>query len=332
MRWVAIIVLVLGVASATARAESAMDATTRAYNISMAAERRATDLAVQRNTLAQRYEDELRVNADLKNQRPSWRRDRELRDALSEANETAKKLAAVTSDLAKAQTNLANARRALVTAIDTELAGNPPAARRAQLDRARAQVLPQAHRAAHRIVLPDMQVDPLADPEELDQQAAAFRESEAELQKQIGGLEAQGKELDRVAMLRKQHDRSNDMNSREDNNPHRNAPSSTGRGTGGAFDSTPTAPSPETGGGAGHDGGNPPPASISSFEADATIVLADVVDTSTLDGLNRAQRTGDPAQRAVAARKTRDAVAAKLDQLRAKRKQIEELAKRARKR
>jgi hypothetical protein len=321
VRRVAIIALFLAVAS-TASADSAMDSTTRAWNVSVAAERHAVDLSGQRNGLAQRYQDELRSIDGLKNQRPSWRRDRELRDQLSEANETATKLAATTTDLAKAQTDLATARRALVTAIDAELATNPAAPRRVQLGKARAQVVPQTRRAAQRIVLPDMQIDPLADPEELDQQAAAFRESEVELQKQIVGLEAQGKELDNVAQLRKAHDRTTELDHREDNNSHRNTTQPSGGHTLGLTDANPAPP---------EAGGAPPPGDR-SFEMDATIILADVVDPSTLDGLNRAQRSGDPAQRAIAARKTRDAVAAKLDQLRAKRKQIEELAKQARRR
>jgi hypothetical protein len=323
-RW--LFVLVLSVASmATAWAQSSpiVETTTRAYNASAAAERRVGDLANQRTALAQRYEDELRSIDRLKNQRASWRRDRELRDQLSEANETAKTLATVTSDLAAAQAELATARRVLLAAIDTELALAPAAPRKAQLDRARAQITP-ARRTAHRIVLPDLQIDPLADPEELDQQAAALRASEAELTRQIIGLDTQAKELERVAMLRKQHDRTNEMDRREDNTSHRNATTANRGGEAAASDgNSPQAPAPDTRPG---ESGAPPP----SFEAEASVVLAEVVDTSTLDSLQRSQRSADPAQRADIARRVRDAVTAKRDQLRTKRAQIESRAKQLR--
>jgi hypothetical protein len=67
------------------------------------------------------------------------------------------------------------------------------------------------------------------------------------------------------------------------------------------------------------------------FESDATVVLAEVVDPSTIDSLHRASRSGDPAQRALAAKKARDAVAARLEQLRQKRAQIEARARQLRK-
>ena len=312
-----LVLLVASMATGWAQSSPVVETTTRAYNASSAAERRVADLAAQRTALAQRYEDELRSIDRLKNQRASWRRDRELRDQLSEANETAKQLAIVTGDLAASQSQLAGSRRVLLAAIDAELATNPAAPRKLQLDSARAQITP-TRRAAHRIVLPDLQIDPLADPEELDQQAAALRASEAELAKQIAGLDTQAKELERVAMLRKQHDRTNEMDRREDNNARRNTTSGTSRSLEGAAADTGPAPTA---------GGAPPPA---QFEMEATIVLAEVVDTSTLDTLDRAQRSGDPAVRADAAKRARDAVAAKLDLLRIKRAQIEQRAKQLR--
>jgi len=314
-RW--LLVLVLSVASAPAWGQSA-DTTTRAYNASAAAARQVTQLSAQRNSLAQRWQDELRAVDRLKSSR-SWNRDRELRAKLSDANELGKQLETAEADLRRAVVQLAAARRALISAIDAELAASPVAPRRAQLDKARAEVVPQTRRA-HRIVLPDMQIDPLADPEELDQQATALRESEAELQKQIIGLETQGQELERIDILRKQHDRTKEMDQRDDNSSRRTAPVGTGRGGAEALgDNNPAPDAIPTSGG-------PAP----SFEADVSIALEKVVDPSTLDTLNRAERTGDPGKRAAAAKQTRNAVAAKLDQLRAKRKQVEDRAKQLR--
>jgi hypothetical protein len=55
-----------------------------------------------------------------------------------------------------------------------------------------------------------------------------------------------------------------------------------------------------------------------------------VIDRSPIDGLVRASRSGDPKQRAVAAKLARDAVAKRLDQLKKKRAMIEARAKQLR--
>ena len=57
-------------------------------------------------------------------------------------------------------------------------------------------------------------------------------------------------------------------------------------------------------------------------------VLADVIDASTINNFTAAQLSGDPAQRALAARKAHDAVAVRLEQVRRKRLEIEARAKR----
>jgi cell division protein FtsB len=55
-----------------------------------------------------------------------------------------------------------------------------------------------------------------------------------------------------------------------------------------------------------------------------------VIDRSTIDGLVRASRSGDPKQRAEAAKQARDAVAKRLEQLKKKRAMIEARAKQLR--
>ena len=175
--------------------------------------------------------------------------------------------------------------------------------------------------------MPDTKIDPLADPEELDQQATALRETEAELARQVVGLEVQAKELDRIAAVRRQHDRAAEIARREDDTPRRGTTAGSTRTQGGAAieDVTPPAAgSPDYSSTAGRD-------ATGSFESDATVVLAEVVDPSTIDSLHRAQRSGDPGQRALAAKKARDAVAARLEQLRHKRAQIEARARQLRK-
>jgi hypothetical protein len=66
------------------------------------------------------------------------------------------------------------------------------------------------------------------------------------------------------------------------------------------------------------------------FESDVRIVLFEVVDPAILDGIAKAQGTGDPGKRADAVRRARDAVSQKLEQLRRKRVEIQKLAKQRR--
>ncbi|MBA3394443.1 MAG: hypothetical protein H0T89_17490 [Deltaproteobacteria bacterium] len=322
------IVLVLTVASATAWAQPGSPAavTVKAQEVATASERRVLALNAQRNELHARWEGELRAIDRLKQQRKSWRQERELKDRLSQANETATALARVTRELATAQTQLAGARRVLVGAIDSELAGGASGARAEQLARLKSQLVPQVKRPVRRIVLPNLDVDPNADPEDLDQQASALRDAEAELQRQIAGLEKQSKDLERVVELRKSHDRAIVLDRRDDSQPSRNPQQASGGRGFGAGEASPQDDAGSTTG-TGGGGSEPPP----SFEAEASIVLSEVVDPSTIDSLSRAQRSGDPGQRLKAAAKTRDAVKAKLELLRQKRALVEQRAKQLRK-
>ncbi len=327
-RWFLTLALLVASATGSAMAQSA-PVTAKAAAEATALEGRTAQLSAQRAALAKTYGEQLEVIDRLKKQRASWRRDRELRESLAAANETATKLGAATNELAKANTALAQSRRALIATIDAELATKPAAPRAGELALMRSRLSPQvADRKLHRIVLPDLEVDPLADPEELEQQAAALRDSEAELSRQVVGLEKQATELDEVAKLRKAHDRASDLAKRDDDQPQRTAQQGGSRGTfGGAGDAS---PAPETAGGTtggdkGNSGGGP--SGLTGFESDASVVLSGVVDSATIDTLTRAQRSGDPAIRAAAAKKTRDAVAGRLEQLRKKRAEIEALVK-----
>lgn len=323
------LVLVLLVASATGWAEPVPPATvtTRAHAGTRALEARLARVTSQRAELARRYAGQLEAIDRLKRQRTSWRQQRELRESLASANDTAARLTAATSELAAATKALAAARRALIAAIDAELGATPEGARARELGALRARHAPavQGRRVA-RIVLPELEVDPLADPEELDQQAAALRDSERQLQQQIVVLEQQARALDEVARLRRQHERAGELSRRDDDQPRKMALH------GGAREAAPTsagdASAPEGGapGGSGGDGTGFGSGGA-GFEAEASIVLAEVIEPSTIDTLTRAQRTGDPARRARAAQQTRDAVARRLEQIRRRRAEIEALAK-----
>lgn len=320
-RW--LLVLVIAVASSTASAEPrqaapsiAVTATTETATRS--AEQLVTRLAAKREALAKRYQDQLVQIDRLKNQRASWRRDRELRDSLSESLETANQLSAATRELDQARTDLESARRAYLAALDAELGAGASPARAQVLVRARAQLVPQITGAPRRIIIPDFEVDPLADPEELEQRAAELRASEEDLGRQLAGLKAQAAELDHLALLRKQHERAGDVFNRDDDEPHHNTARPAGESGAPADD----------GGGAGKPSA---PGGVSgSFESFAPIVLADVINASTLVSLEAAQRSGDPGQRAAAARRAGDEVARRIGEVKKRRLEIEARARQLR--
>lgn len=336
---------VLSVASATAWAQSApapapvvAAVVDRAQATTTAATQKVNSLNAQRGQLAQRLAQQVAAVDALKKQKASWRRDRELRQTLADSADTANQLSALNNQLATATRALAQDRKDLVAAIDRE----KPAAvgpRGAELDKLRAQVTATLGPPAKKIVMPDAEVDPLADPEELEQQAQAIAETEKQLANQVAGLDAQAAELAHVADLRKHNERAKDLMLAEDDQPHRNVQRSSGgdrgdsltpsNGTGGGATSTGGAGQGGTGGDSS-SGGNFNNGGSAGFETEATYVLGEVIDRTTIDGLTRAQRSGDPAKRAEAARSARDAVKLRLDQLAKKRAQIEARAKQLR--
>jgi hypothetical protein len=341
---VLLVVFLVGVASATgggtafaqtpvtpAQIPTQQQSTVKAQEVVYAANRRVSELAAQRKQLAAQYEGELVVIDRLKQKKKSWNQERELKDKLSAGEETATKLHRLDRQLEIAQAQLVGARRMLVTAIDAELATRPPGPRADVLARLRTQLVPRVTpSSAHRIAIPSLEVDPSADPEDLDAQAAALRQIEAELQRQINSLDKQSKDLERVAELRRSHDRTIALDRREDNTPTRNTPAGDKGGSRGLSDAESGDSSPQNPGPPGESTSVPTSGDM-GFESEATIVLQDVVDPSTIDTLTTAQRSGDPSKRSKAAAKTRDAVKSKLDLLRQKRALIESRAKQLRK-
>lgn len=321
LRW--LLAISLTVASATAWGQSAQ-ATDQAVATLRDAEKKVGQLGQQRQQLQAKYAGELDAIDRLKKQRASWNRDRELRSAMSDSAETANQLAALTRQLASQTEAVAAARRAVVGAIDAEHADGDRGTKLAAL---RSQLAP-ARTAPKKIVLPDGEVDPLADPEDLDRQAQALRETEAQLQREANVLDGQAKELDRVAMLRKQHERAGVLANRDDDTSSHAAPKGGGQEKG-ASDANAPAPTLGAGGGSGGAETASQPTST-GYEAEALIVLANVVDATAIDAMSRAQKSGDPAQRAEAARKTRDAVRARMDKLAKQRAAIEARSKQLR--
>lgn len=313
----------------TATAEQVTE-TDRAMHEVSTQEKALADL--QRNAVALKgkFDDQKAAIDRLKQKKRTWRYNDELNAAQADANDTAKKLEDNAKAIKSAQGRLTDARRALVRAIDGELASGAPAARDKALRDARARVAPQVAAPPKRIVIPNSDIDETADPEELEQQARALAETEKELERQKNGLKQQEDELTAVAKARREHDRANEVSQRDDDQPHRSTTSGGHSATGGhsGGDASDAPASGQLSGGS-----NPAPSGGSDrggFEADATIVLADVIDASTIDTLKKAQGSNDPAQRAAAAKKAREAVADRQKQLKAKREAIEARAKKLR--
>ncbi len=339
-RWVIALVLAMAPAMAWAQsapatpttstpAQQASTATQKALTAAANATKLVSEKSSAQAALKARYDGELKVVDRLKQQRASWRRDRELRSQLATATETAKELAALDKELAAAKTKLAVAKKQLVAAIDAELTAGASNARAQQLAKIRSQYAPAA-RKVKKIVLPETEIDPLADPEELDQQALALKEAEAELGRQVKQLEAQAAELERRAGLRKEHDRTKEVANRDDDLPRRgNTGSSSGGGREAADDQQPTAGPEDANGGPPADPATPQSESFN--ESDVRVELAEVVDATTMESLDRAQRSGDPATRAKAAKAAKESVAKQLERLKKKRQEIEARAKQLRK-
>lgn len=332
LRVLRVICLVAVVSTAAWADPSAPGRVEKAQAAEVSAEQRVAQLAGQRGQLNTHYQDELAAIDRLKKQKASWRRDRELNTAQADAKDTADKLAALDKQLQTAQQAVAGARAAVLAAIDAEL----PAATgpRAQaLTRLRAQLAPP--KVVKKIVIPDANIDPLADPDELEHQAAALRDSEDALARQVKALEGQAAELDHVAEARKQHERAGQLAMREDDQPQRSAQTSASKGlTDGApapQSGSPGAGGTTTGNGAGGTGTGTGDTFVggdrSGYESEASVVLGEVIDRSTIEGMMRASRSGDPAQRALAAKQAEAQVAARLEQLRKQRAAIEARAK-----
>lgn len=309
-----------------------------------AAQQRLAQLTAQRSQLRRRLDGQLTAIDRLKNQKASWRRDRELNRAQADANDTAKRLTALDRSVRVAQQQLGNARRAAVAAIDRELAVGVTGPRAVELGKLRVMLAPPAP-APKKIVIPNGEIDPLADAEELQRQAAAIAAVEKQLEAQRIGLDQQQKDLELVADLRSAHERAGELSTRDDDQPHRSAPRSSGsRGdeaatagapsddsAGGAGSPGPGSGGSDPGGGGGSFGGDKP-SSLTSFESSAAIALGEAIDKTTIEGMLRASRSGDPKQRAAAAKRARDAVAKRLEQLRRQRALIEARARQLRKR
>jgi hypothetical protein len=267
-----------------------------------------------------RFQEQTDAVAEAKRSK-GFNREAKIREASAAAQDTANQLDALQRQLVDAQTKLTAARRAWLVAIDAELADHhATTARDSQLRATRNQLVALVGPLRKRIVLPDTTFDPNADPEDLDQQAAAIRDTEVDLDLQVRGLERLAAEQAQVAELRKNHARAKEWDVREDNQAVRTAPRSN-QTSGPVADSVPALSSPAA------DRG---PTTTLTFEADVPVVLAGVIDDATLGALARARQYDDFADKAKLTRNARDEVQKKLEDLRRRRKAIEDQARKNR--
>lgn len=366
----AALVLCLSSAPALARPlRTAQVATSANKPADPAALRRATDEAKRQadRTIALRaqarrekaeldkvYETQLAEIDQLKRQRASWRRDRLLRTRLSESLSTAEKLAALDQQIRVLDRTVQGQQRALMVALDRELAAAPVAGRAESLVRWRRDVARALKPAVKKIVLPDADIDPLADPEELEYQASLIRQSEEQLARELAKLDKLTGRYERMALLQSKSRRAAELGRFDDDQPRRAGRSSgDGRDSEGPVITTSdegsadTSSSPPSAPGAEQEPSTPAPApppvsdapesggtrpgsdDISGTREDPMfdVVLADVVDAGTISALRAADLSSNPAVKASATKRAHDQVKQRLEALRKRRELIQKRAR-----
>ena len=291
--------------------------------------------AAEKRTLQATYAAELAELDRLKQSKASWRRDRQIRAKKAGSQATAARLSRVDAELRALDAQLKVQRESLVVAISRELGlATISAARRAALVKMRTEVMAALRPRARKIILPDDSLDELADPDELAEQIALIARAEKELAQERQVLRQREDRYTRWAMLREQRERAGQMSDLDDDQVRRSTGrSEKGRDSGGSGGGSTSedqgdSASPGAGGGAeppgdDSDPSSPPPSGPDTSFETSSVVLADVVDSSTIDALKRAGRSGNPRDRAGAAARARKQVEQRLARLKKSRELIE---------
>ena len=311
-------------------------ATDRAYlGVSRLLTQRSQRAAAKR-TLHSTYTAQLAELDRLKQSKASWRRDRQIRAKKAESQATAGRLSRVDAELRAFDAQLKVQRQALAVAVSRELGLTTiSATRRAGLVKMRNDVMAALRPRARKIILPDDSLDELADPDELSEQIALIAQAEKELSQERQVLRQREDRYTRWAVLREQRERAGQMSDLDDDQVRRSTGRSgrAGRDTGGASPNGDSAAeedgdSPGAGGGDGPpddqgDASSPPPSGPDSSFDVSSVVLADVVDSTTIDALKRAGRSSNPRSRADAAARARKQVEQRLERLKRSRALIQ---------
>lgn len=317
------------VVAAQASSATLSAATDRQARAAGAARQRLQSLAAHKRALLVEYHRRTRAIDQLSRQRASWNRDRKIRNLKSEAQRTAKQLAALDRQLGAAKKRLHRTRQALLAAVERELANGASGARAGQLRKLRHGLARALRPPAHKIIVPDGELDLTADPEELEEQMHLIARAERQLQSEAAKLDRLEKHYAHQEALRRQRRRAHEIG-QLDRQGIRRAPGigAASERSNGAADSA----EPGAGGSDGVDGDAEPPPSDADPGTGSTaalsletssVVLADVIDEVTAADLRRASRSTNPSLRARAARKAQREVGSKLEELRRQRHRIE---------
>jgi hypothetical protein len=332
--------VVAQVAGQAGEAGEAREATSRALRRVSELERALVTRRAERDRLQRVHRSQLAEVDALSRQRASWNRDRRLRSKRAEAHATGERLQRIEAELRTLSGNVDRARHALRRAIDAELATGVSAARRVVLEQTLERLAAALRPKPRPIRVPDLEIDRLADPEELIEQARLIRQTEQRLLREQRLLAQRESRYRREVALRAKRQRDVELGAMDGDDvrrvgPRFSDPASAGRDGAGAqgdfadADAEPGAPPPgesDPSPGAGSGG--------SDFGAftESSVVLADVVEPGTLDALRRAASAGDARSRASAAGRAKKDVEAQLRLLRERREAIERRARELRRR
>ena len=309
--------------------------TDRAVSAVFASERTRRRLLSEKTRLRGIYNQQLAEVDRLKRGRASWRRERQLKTQKAKSQTTAVQLAHTDVQLRKVDRQLRTLRTRMIKAIDKELAMTPSAQRTARLRKWRSGARGQIRKRVKKIVLPDARLDELADPEELLEQIALIEQVEAELAREERTLARRANRYASMDALRRKRMRARDMAALDDDFVRR----STGRSVDSAGKDGRNSGASQGGGlsdglGAEADVDDvPSPPESSDFGAESepdpgglqtsSLVLADVVDASTVDALKRADQSSNPATKLRVANQARKQLLERMKNLRLGRERIE---------
>jgi hypothetical protein len=314
MRGVAGIALALVVLATTSRPAHAAEIEDRVSSISRLADARSVLERDERRAQAT-YQSKTADIARLKAQPASFHRNRMLDALLRESKDMATAMTRHAERLRAADRVLLTERKALVSAIDRELVATTDPARRTSLEALKNETASQIRLASklRRLALADESIDPLDDPEDLEEKAASLAESEARLRREEVRLGKRVAYFQKQDQLEQHRRRSSEADLFRDEQPrqvtHKSVPPVHN-------DKQPDNP------------GLVNPFTADDREtADAEILLSDVVLPGTLSELKRAEQAGDPQSRAMATERARQEIRARAEQLRQRRVEMERRAR-----
>ena len=303
-------------------------------------EERRTTLIASKRAAKKLLDNQLQQLKTLQVQKPSWNRDRQLRNAKSKLHRTTEALAAKDRQLDVLDQQLVSSKSQLVYLVEQWLAREDlDKESRAYLTLVRNDMRKKLRRGPQPIKLPIAVIDPLADAEELRAQAGLIYQAEQALIREERQLNRLGRKLQKRQRLRRQHRRANDFDLFGDNQPRRLlARTDSRKATEGTGDSPADPgkdsdtrendfPNPEADA-VSDEISSPTPQQPSANDVaeQARIVLRDVVNTRDLNILEKAMRLENPKDRLRAIRNVLKQVRAQRKQLRQRRSTIEKRA------